>query len=459
MRVLRFDCVGGASGDMILGALVGLGIAPSLLEKELGKVIPEYFRLKIEKKTSFGASGVYLTVNIDEHRFNVNYNCNDKHTYVSKEVRKHDLIYDKIGGEDTDDVNEYEKFSSEPCGEHGAFHPKFHGRTYLDICRLLEKSNLNEQTKKYSLQAFNILAKAEAEVHSVAIDDVHFHEVGAVDSIIDTVGCILGLNFLNVDGISLSPLPIGEGTFHCCHGIYPLPAPATAILLRDYKLPVSLDVEQCEMLTPTATALFAVWNKVEIPFGAKILAVVNSFGTREMKTRPNLLRATLYETDNSNLKVLSMPPDYEVETVYELETNVDDATGERLATVAVALFNTGALDVWFEPIQMKKGRPASRLCVLVKGKKRNEVLDVIFRHSGVFGVREIEKKRYSLSRCWKEVKTQWGIVKIKLGTKQNGELLSIAPEFDDVLTLAVNNAIPFERVYREAMNCYSLLEK
>ena len=237
---------------------------------------------------------------------------------------------------------------------------------------MLENSGLDEKTKRDSLAAFAALAEAEAEAHDVPIDDVHFHEVGAVDSIIDSVGCALGFNLLGIDGISLSPLPVGEGTFRCAHGVYPLPAPAVANLLRKYKLPVSHDVERCEMLTPTAASLFAIWKKVEIPTGSRLVATANSFGTRKMKERPNLLRASIYETDNVPSTGL-----FGVETLCELETNVDDASGERLASTAAALFKMGALDVWFVPVQMKKGRPASKLCALVKECDRTAALDAI----------------------------------------------------------------------------------
>ena len=255
---------------------------------------------------------------------------------------------------------------------------------------MIAESPLDEKTKRDAIAAFEALAVAEAEAHQKPVDEVHFHEVGAVDSLVDTVGCVLALNALGVDGISLSPLPVGEGTFRCAHGVYPLPAPATSILLRNYGLPTSSDNERCEMLTPTAAALFAVWEKKAIPTGARIVATANSFGTRKMQNRPNLLRASIYETDNAVEEIAKTPvksPEsekssvwearYNVETLYELATNVDDATGERLATVATALFDAGALDVWTTPILMKKGRPACKLSALVAAERREAVVDAI----------------------------------------------------------------------------------
>ena len=254
MRILRFDSVGGASGDMILGALVGLGVDIDLICSELKKLLPdEEFSFVKGTKTEFGASGVYLTVDIPKKQIY----CHEK--------KRHSSSHHGSDGHD----------------EH-AFH-HHHGRCWKDIRTLIEVSRLDPQVKEDSLKAFKALAEAEAEAHCVPIDNVHFHEIGAVDSIIDTVGCVMGLRMLNIDGISLSPLPIGEGTFHCAHGTYPLPAPAVANLIQKYHLPVSYDVEPCEMLTPTAASIFSIWNKQSIPVGSTVIKSANSFGTHKMK--------------------------------------------------------------------------------------------------------------------------------------------------------------------------------
>lgn len=440
MRVLRFDSVGGASGDMILGALVGLGIGVEYIESELRKLIPEHFHLRVSEKTSFGTSGVYLTVDIHEHFHG---HRDDEHG--------HDCIHGGEHSHNHEDMKICDSLHMHSVGHEHACHHEHnhnHGRSYSMIRDLISGSNLNETAKEYALAAFLALASAESEVHQVPIEDVHFHEVGAVDSIVDTVGCALALSLLNVDGISLSPLPVGEGTFKCAHGIYPLPAPATSIILRNYSLPVSFDVEKCEMLTPTAASLFAIWKKIEIPPGARVVATANSFGSREMKFRPNLLRATLYEYEQSDFG-------YKTERLLELETNIDDSTGERLSFVASKLFENGALDVWFEPIQMKKGRPASRLCVLVTEDNQKKILDLIFKYSGVFGVRMTSKTRYSLDRKWEEIETQWGKVRIKIGMKTDGRELVFSPEYEDVAFLANGNGVTFEQVYREALTLFN----
>lgn len=442
MKILRFDSVGGASGDMILGALVGLGVDPQFIERELRRLIPDPFCLRIGEKSEFGATGVYLTVDLDPPETERSHSCGDEHSHPHSCEDGHSHSH---------------PHSCED--EHSHSHPHVHGRTFASIRRMIAESPLDEKTKRDATAAFEALAVAEAEAHRKPVDEVHFHEVGAVDSLVDTVGCVLALNALGVDGISLSPLPVGEGTFRCAHGVYPLPAPATSILLRNYGLPTASDNERCEMLTPTAAALFAVWEKKTIPFGARIVATANAFGTRKMENRPNLLRASIYETsgdiEETEKSLKSGNPGawearYNVETLYELAANLDDATGERLATVATALFDAGALDVWTTPIVMKKGRPACKLSALVADDKREAVVDAFVRTSGTFGVRETTVRRRSLARRWETVETSFGPVRVKIGSTNDGETLTVAPEFADVDEAARKAGVPFDRVYREA---------
>ena len=488
MKILRFDSVGGASGDMILGALVGLGVDPRYIERELRRLIPEPFALKVGEKSEFGATGVYLTVDLNPEeataedacelerekkccgQFKSDGSCCGKkqskheHKHSHEHGRKHDCDYSREHGHKHDCDHSHEHGRKHDCKRsHEHEHEHVHGRTFASIRKMIADSPLDEKTKRDATAAFEALAVAEAEAHQKMVDEVHFHEVGAVDSLVDTVGCVLALNALGVDGISLSPLPVGEGTFRCAHGVYPLPAPATAILLRNYGLPTSSDNERCEMLTPTAAALFAVWEKKAIPTGARIVATANSFGTRKMETRPNLLRASIYETNNvaeesektpekslESAKSNAWEARYNVETLYELATNVDDATGERLATVAIALFDVGALDVWTTPIFMKKGRPACKLSALVAAEKREAVVDALFQTSGTFGVRETTVRRRSLARRWETVETAFGPIRVKVGETLDGETLTAAPEFADVDDAARKAGVPFDRVYREA---------
>ncbi len=468
MKILRFDSVGGASGDMILGALVGLGVDPRYIERELRRLIPDPFSLKVGEKSEFGATGVYLTVDLDPEETAAENACEFQREEKCCGKRKPDgscCGKNKRKRDHKHDDEHAHKHAHKH--DHSHEHEHVHGRTFASIRQMIAESPLDEKTKRDAIAAFEALAVAEAEAHQKPVDEVHFHEVGAVDSLVDTVGCVLALNALGVDGISLSPLPVGEGTFRCAHGVYPLPAPATSILLRNYGLPTSSDNERCEMLTPTAAALFAVWEKKAIPTGARIVATANSFGTRKMQNRPNLLRASIYETDNAveesgktsaksteSEKSSVWEARYNVETLCELATNLDDATGERLATVATALFDAGALDVWTTPILMKKGRPACKLSALVAEEKREAVVDALFRTSGTFGVRETTVRRRSLARRWETVETSFGPIRVKVGETLDGETSTAAPEFADVDGAARKAGVPFDRVYREAAARY-----
>lgn len=292
---------------------------------------------------------------------------------------------------------------------------------------MIQNSQLPEEAKTLSIRVFEALAEAEGKIHGVAAEDVHFHEVGAVDSLVDIVGACLGYTLLGLDGIALSPLPTGSGTVRCAHGVYPVPAPATAELLKRFRLPISDENEPCEMLTPTAAALFAVWPKVALPSSAEITTTFHSFGHREMRSRPNVLRVFLCETpdaaDTPETRTLS-------QTLHEFSCNIDDVPGEKLSFAMNAIFEAGARDVWFTPICMKKQRPAVQLSALVDSASRQAVLEAILRHSGAFGVREKSVLRHELHRRFETIATRFGQIRVKIGSLGE-EDVQISPEFDD----------------------------
>ena len=318
---------------------------------------------------------------------------------------------------------------------------------------MIEGSALPAAAKTLSLEVFRTLAEAEGKVHGKPADEVHFHEVGAVDSIIDICGCCLAFTLLGVDGISLSPLPVGIGTVRCAHGVYPLPAPATQELLSRFSLAVSSDNEPCEMLTPTAAALFAVWKKAEIKGNAVIRATFNSFGHREMESRPNVLRVTLYESENGSEPAAEAVKPYQTEQLIQFEANLDDVTGEQLGAAMASFFERGALDVWFTPMTMKKQRPAVQLGVLARPEDREALLKSIFTETGTFGVREFAVTRYSLERRWETVETKFGPIRVKIGTF-GGSDVQFAPEFEDCQAAAQKAAVPVSEVFREALACW-----
>ena len=424
MKFIRFDSVGGASGDMILGGLIGLGVDPSSIERELSSLIPGEFHLRTNRLQSHGMEGVQVTVEIPGGEGDIIHPHNGEHHH-------------------------HPHFDSHDSTCHSRHH---HHRSFAEIREMILKSDLSDGVKKDALMVFRALAEAEGTVHGKSPEEVSFHEVGAVDSIVDIVGAVIGFHALGIDAISIGPIPVGRGTVRCAHGIYPVPAPAVTALLETFRIPVSLDGEEGEMLTPTGAVLLGCWKKVsdtEIR-SATILKSANAFGKREFPHRPNLLRASLMETDRSGTVASSKEI---VEKLLRFDANLDDVTGEILSRAADLLFQAGALDVWFTPIQMKKGRPAVVLSVLAKPELREELLEIIFRQTGTFGVREILLNRYALGRKYRRVKTSGGDVSVKMGI-WHGEEIHFAPEFDDCARASQSGNIPVRQIYRQAVAEY-----
>ena len=420
MKFIRFDSVGGASGDMILGTLIGLGIEPSFIEKELSSMIPGEFHLHTHRRQSHGIEGVQVTVDI--HRDG----DNDIHFH---------------GGDFDSDHH-----------DHAHRAPHHHHRTFNEIREMIRRSALSEEVKEDAVSVFRALAEAEGAVHGKSPDEVSFHEVGAVDSIVDIVGAVIGFHSLGIEAISIGPIPVGRGTVRCAHGVYPVPAPAVAVLLETFRIPVSLDGAEGEMLTPTGAVLLGCWKKVSDAEtrSAYLLKSANALGKREFPDRPNLLRASLFET-NGESAVFS--PKGRGEELIRFDANLDDVTGEILSRAADLLFQADALDVWFTPIQMKKGRPAVVLSVLARPEQREKLLEIIFRQTGTFGVREVFLNRYALDRKYTKVKTTGGNVAVKTGIWR-GEEIHFAPEFDDCAAAAQQTGLPVRQIYRQAVAEY-----
>jgi hypothetical protein len=394
MKVIRFDSVGGASGDMILGALIGLGADADILNRELASLLPdEKFRITVAPKESHGINGIAAKVEIEEPR--------------------------------------------EQHHEHGE-------RTFAEIRQLIEKSRLTDTVKAMSISVFSALAAAEGKIHGVPPDKAHFHEVGAVDSIVDITGCCLALEMLGAQGISVSPLPAGQGTFKCRHGIYPIPAPATAELMKNLKS--VLTDEPYELVTPTGAALLSVWPHVEVPAGSRLADVANSFGQRELNARPNLLRSILYEFAEK-----TMPEHNDgTDSVIVLETNIDDCPAEFIGPLFERLLSAGALDVWTTPVLMKKQRPGIMLSVICANDCKKTIYDIIFRETTTFGIREYPATRQCLGRRFEQADTPYGKVKIKIGSR-NGKDITCSPEIDECIRLSRESGAAVRDVYLAAV--------
>lgn len=413
MKILHFDSVGGASGDMILGALIDLGIDPAVLEGALAKLQAGEFFLRSERLVRDGLRGTLCRVEIPSHHHHHHHDHGHEH--------HHDH-------------------------EHGHDHHHAPHRGLREIEALIRASDLPEPVKADSLRVFGRIGEVEAGLHGTTVDQIHFHEIGAVDSIVDIVGCCLARHLLGVTAVSVGPLPQGRGTIQCAHGVFPNPAPATVELLRG--LVVEQTEEPHELVTPTGAGLLAVWcNQAVAPTGARVVAAGYGFGQRALAARPNVLRAVLLETEER--------ADSATDCLV-LECNLDDETPELVGALTERLLAAGALDAFTTPVFMKKQRPGVLLTVLTEPAQREILLDLIFRESTSFGVREYPVQRTVLARRHVEVETEAGRVRIKIGTWRGAEV-TLAPEFEDCRARAQERGWPVRRVYELALQAAQAL--
>jgi uncharacterized protein (TIGR00299 family) protein len=385
MKVLYFQGLGGASGDMILAALASLGVDLDSVEQAVSRLAGTPIRLRVEPASSHALHGVRVHVEAPE---------------------------------------------DSPSTRH---------RSLADILTLIGNGDLPPGVQAQSERVFMRLAEAEADVHNTTPDAIHFHEVGALDSIADIVGCCLGLDRLAVDDVAVAPLPIGCGTVECAHGIYPTPAPATAWLLRDSAV-VQTD-EPFELVTPTGAALLTTWRSLAlVPPGSRLVQIGYGFGHRTLNGRPNVLRAMLFEP----------PVESEGDSCLVLECHVDDTTPELIGQFTEKALAAGALDVYTTGVQMKKQRPGTLVTILCRLDDREAVLDLLFRETTTFGVRESVSQRTTLKRRMETVETPFGPVRVKVGTWR-GDDVTVAPEMDDCIRLASEAGVSTRSVYEAAL--------
>jgi len=434
LSYIRFDSVGGASGDMILGALAAVGADLPAIEAQLNRFFPEHLHIRSAPASGSGLNGIRLSVQAHHHHHHSDTRWPDAeqadadHTHAA-----HHHPPTETHGPDADHTAAVH--THEP-------HPHHTHRGMKEIAELINGSELSEKTKRLALAVFQRLAEAEAVIHGTTPDAVHFHEVGAWDSVADIVGGCIALEQLNIAGIACSPLPSGTGTLQCAHGVMPNPAPATQILLEG--LAVVQTSEPFELVTPTGAAILATWLHALAapPACCTPLKSGFGFGSRTLKERPNVLRATLLE--ESGQSVGSQGSELSRELTV-LETNLDDCNPEWLGTLLDDLLEAGALDVWHTPIVMKKGRPAVKLSVLTDPQRADTCRRLIFRSTTTFGIRACRIERTELAREFIEVETRWGRIPVKCGVL-NGQTITLAPEHERCAQLARAGGVTVKEV-------------
>lgn len=459
MRILYYDCFCGISGDMNLAALIDLGVPKEYLIEELSKLnLNSEYEIKIEKSAKLGITGTRVDVisknelsykkHISEQAL---HEYNDEHTHDhSEHIHEHKHNHGDIHSEHThnhehshhDSNNEHNYDESSYRHEHSHNHEEknhnhyeHHHRNLKHIEGIINSSDLNDRVKKLSLDIFMRVAEAEAKVHGKALYEVHFHEVGAIDSIVDIVGAAICLDYLNVDKIMGSPVQVGGGFVKCAHGLMPVPAPATAEILKN--IPINTGIIQFETTTPTGAAILAANVKEFTPkIGFSINKIAYGIGHKDLEI-PNVLRVYLGEEESSE----------KIEEQYILETNIDDMNPELYGYVEEKLFEVGALDVFKTPIFMKKGRPAIKLSVLVDEIWEKDVLDIIFEETTSIGVRKYKVEKIMLNREFSKVKTEYGDITIKK-SYYKGELVKYKPEYEECKTIAKEKNISIDKVYK-----------
>lgn len=385
MKILYLDCFSGISGNMLLGAFIDAGIDPDWLRSQLSMLPLCHYDLAITKVTKRGIAAHYVDVRIPH--------------------------------------------------EH-------HHRHLSDIHKLIDTSALPDNVKELAQKAFTTLAAAEAKIHNCEINQVHFHEVGATDAIVDIIGSALCFDKLNIQQVYSSPLHLGSGTFCCAHGMMPVPAPATAEIVIG--MPVYSTDIQGELVTPTGAALLKSFGTV---FGSvpiyRACATGYGAGTKDL-TIPNVLRIILGETDDDTLQT---------ELLEVLECNIDNLNPEIYDYVIDKLFLAGALDATLSPLIMKKNRPGTQLSVLCNPETTADLQQIIFTETSSIGIRSHKVQRHKLERRHELVQTPYGEIRVKIsGT--NAQTYSIAPEYEDCKKIALQSGVPLKFIFDAAITAY-----
>ncbi|HSL93637.1 MAG TPA: nickel pincer cofactor biosynthesis protein LarC [Bacillota bacterium] len=434
MRVLYYDCFSGISGDMNIGAMLDLGVPERHLNCELAKLkLESHYSLNITRQIKMGIAGVKFDVVLTDSPQEHEHIPHDGHEHGEE----HEHIHNPRQADDHDDAHPHAHSHGEEQEHHEKQPHKHHDhRGLTDIAAIINNSELSPQIKQRSVAIFTALAEAEARVHGTSIDEVHFHEVGAVDAIVDIVGAAICLDYLKIDAVFARPPETGHGFVKCAHGIMPVPAPATAELLRGIKFTQRL---QGEATTPTGAAILrSIVTDFVRPEELVISRIGYGLGTKNF-TQPNVLRVYLGDINQHSLPANE-------ETQYLLETNIDDMSPELLAVIEKRLLSLGALDVFRTPIFMKKGRLGVKLSVLYTPETEAEILHRLFTETTTIGVRRWAVDKLMLHREMVTVTTPYGDVRVKRAYHQ-GQCVNVKPEFDDIERLAVDNDLPVKELY------------
>ena len=437
MKAIYLETFAGISGNMLLGALLDAGFPIDFFKSELEKLNLGEYELVVERVNKLGIDAQYFNVLLPhghEHSHNHEHHHNhEEHFHCQEYAHTYDPAHHEHHHHHHDEEHAHEHHHHElPHTHHHHEH-----RNLADVMAIIDASSLSQSIKDKARKVFTAIAIAEAKVHGKAVEEVHFHEVGAVDTIIDIVGCLLGFEYLGIEKVYVGKITTGHGFVKCAHGLMPVPAPATAELLQG--IPQEKGRVAKELTTPTGAALAKVLGEtaLELPEDFVCEKIAYGAGTWELEI-PNVLRVYVGSVTNE-----------QDSSILEVACNIDDMSGEVFAYVIERLLLAGALDAWAEPIVMKKGRPAYKLVFLVCEEKLVSLLDVVFEETTTLGVRYHKVERSTLERKSAVVVTPYGSVAVKYGFC-NGAIVNIAPEFESCKEIATNAKISLKKAMQYA---------
>mgnify|MGYP002385920470 FL=1 len=429
MKILYYDCFSGISGDMNLGAMLDLGVSRDTLINGLQKLNIEGWKLEITRDQRHGISGTRVTVVTDDPESSGN-DHDHMHDHGNDHVHNHDHGHDHMHDHGQDHGHDH---------EHNHVHDHHTGhRNLADIEKIINGSSLPERVTGLAMKIFSRIAVAEAAVHDKPVNEITFHEVGAIDSIVDIVGAAICYDALGVDRAYVSEIELGSGMVRCEHGLLPVPAPATARIITGF--PVHTGGVDFEATTPTGAAIVtALAGPLPAGMNFTISATGYGIGQKNNPSRPNILRVWLAETEQGKEKG---------HEAFLVECNVDDMNPELSDYITARLFAAGAGDVWFTPVIMKKGRPAFTVSVICEEEQKDAVREILFTESTTIGLRVTPFIKETLHREFEEIETHFGKVVIKKSFFNN-RLVSVKPEADRCAAIASETGLPMKQVIQE----------
>lgn len=441
-KTLYLECNTGISGDMSVAALLDLGADEKVLRKVLDSIPAKGFEVKISRVKKAGVDCCDFAVLLDEEHENHDHDMEYLYGKVESGGHSHENNFEHTHHHE----GVHEHIHEEAVHEHSHTHTHHHKhRGMKEIREILSACAMTERARELSLKIFEVLARAEAKAHGVSPEEVHFHEVGAIDSIVDIVAAAVCLDNLDITKVIVPGLCEGTGSIRCQHGVLSVPVPAVANIITDYGLPVHFTDMQGELITPTGAAIVAAMEPShDLPERFTIQKIGMGAGKRAY-VRPSILRAMLIEEQSGDK-----------DSIYKLESNIDDCSGEALGYVMEELLKAGARDVHYIPVYMKKNRPAWMLNVICAKEDIEKLESIIFRETTTIGIRRVEMERTVLKREMRKIQTVYGEALVKVCMTEEGS--RFYPEYESVARICREKGLAYPEVYEKILNCCKDME-